>query len=302
MKNLFILLMAGGIVSSAAPTISAPPEPASNTGQLSPVLVINLTDGSRLRGTTNQESFTLRSETLGTLSVPLHSIRTVKLDRPSEPVTLMLQNGDRVQGVLAETTIALATLFGIVTLPLEKATSIEVRASDAANLDWEILPFPEDSDWPGPRGELARVTPDEIVLNGQPVWTKQAFSCPLIIKCEVMLDALIANDGAFNLALTPADAPPHLNTPPNSVIVSVGYTRSGGFVSLGRRNLNTKPFYIEPGKAYQLTVEVMENKIQIKVDDQTYDVGRRLEPTEFRIKLNGWQPGNTWRVRHFTTR
>lgn len=90
-------------------------------------IAVSLTDGSRVLGTTSLETLPVRSEALGKLNVPLNQIATVKFSKDRESVELTLRNGDRIQGGLAETTLKLATLFGSITVPLDKATEMQVR-------------------------------------------------------------------------------------------------------------------------------------------------------------------------------
>lgn len=91
----------------------------------SPRLTVNLTDGSKLIGATTLKALTLRSEALGKLSVPLERIASVKFSKDRESVTVTLQNGDKIQAGLADTTLPLTTVFGPVTVPLDKATEIQ---------------------------------------------------------------------------------------------------------------------------------------------------------------------------------
>jgi len=92
-----------------------------------PQLVVSLSDGSKLIGTTTLKELALRSEALGKLTVPLGRIASVKFSKDRESVTVTLHNGDRLQAGLADTTLALTTLFGPVTVPLDKVTEMQVR-------------------------------------------------------------------------------------------------------------------------------------------------------------------------------
>lgn len=95
-------------------------------------LLVHLADGSRLVGTTTLASLPLRSEALGKIEIPLDKIRTVTFSRDHESVTVVLGNGDKVQGGLGNLILKLRTSFGDVTIPVEHVTTlnVSVRAGD----------------------------------------------------------------------------------------------------------------------------------------------------------------------------
>ena len=97
------------------------------TGKSPLQLVISLTDGSRLIGTTALASLPLRSEALGKIEIPLSKIRNVKFSKDRESVTVLLANNDKMQGSLGKMTLALRTIYGEVAVPVEKTTTISIR-------------------------------------------------------------------------------------------------------------------------------------------------------------------------------
>jgi hypothetical protein len=111
----------------ATPTAPPVARPANAPLPVTPQLVLSLVDGSKLRGTTTAKELTLKSEALGKLTVPLERIRQVKFSKDRESVTITLLNGDRIQAALGDTKLALTTLFGLVTVPLDKATEMQVQ-------------------------------------------------------------------------------------------------------------------------------------------------------------------------------
>jgi hypothetical protein len=81
MKPLLIML-ALACAATAAET-NAPPQ-----------LVIALTDGSRLVGTTELAALAVRSVALGRIEIPLAKVRSVKFGKDHESATVALVNGD----------------------------------------------------------------------------------------------------------------------------------------------------------------------------------------------------------------
>lgn len=270
-----------------------------------PVLTVSLVDGSRLRGTSSLSELTLHSDALGKLTVALQRIATVKFGKPPGTVTLSLQNGDRIQAGLVDTKLVLTSVVGVVHVPLDKV--LEMRLSRGGGpLEWNIVPFPQNSDWPGPRGKPSLVTAEEVVSCGQPVRSTQSFNAPAVFECEVVLDELVTNDGAIWINLVPKDAEAHLNPPPATVTVQLGYSHPGGRnggLSVDGLRLTKRPMMIEPGKSYRLAIEVLTDKIRVSLDGQEYVAEGVTAPADgFQIRLMGWQPNNVWRVRDFRAR
>jgi len=276
------------------------------TNNSPPQLIVCLTDGSRLRGTTTLQVLTLRSEALGKLTVPLERIRQVKFSKDRESVTVTLHNGDRLQAGLADTTLALTTLFGPVTVPLDKVTEMQVRTGGRQAVEWEIEPFPQDSNWGGPRGQPCRLEDDGIVFFGQPIRTKQTFAAPTAFESDVVWEEGRQSDGALWFNLVPKGAEPGLNPPPGNIMVTFGYRQPGGrggHVSVDQQQLTREPFVLEKGKAYRLMVEVLADRIRVTLDGQAYESApMKYGFEEFHVRLMGWQPGNTWRVRNVSVR
>ena len=89
-------------------------------------LVVSLKDGSRIVGQvpSNAAPVTVRSAVMGELKLPLANVRAIQFDADKANITL--QNGDRLQGVLAQDAFKLATLVGNVSLPVIHITRLEV--------------------------------------------------------------------------------------------------------------------------------------------------------------------------------
>jgi hypothetical protein len=113
-------------------TCSAPLFAAEEADESPLQLTVELTDGSRLIGTSKLSSLPVRSEALGKIEIPLAKIRTVKFSHDHESVAVTMTNGDSVRGGLGDLSLQLRTSFGDITVPVEHVTtiSISVAATD----------------------------------------------------------------------------------------------------------------------------------------------------------------------------
>jgi len=94
-------------------------------------LTLDLTDGSRVIGTTILTRFPLQSEALGKLEIPLAQIRTLKFSRDRKALTVALVNGDRMQASIGDFSLSLRTLVGDIRIAIEHVTTISVAVAAA---------------------------------------------------------------------------------------------------------------------------------------------------------------------------
>jgi len=270
-------------------------------------VTLTLDDGSRLIGTTTLTNFPLRSEALGTMAIPLDKVRSLKFSPNHESVIVSLANGDKLQGSLGTVSLKLQTLLGVVTVPLEHVTAIDVQLKGGKLVEWDVLPFPRDCDWPGSRGEPATVTADEIVIRGQPVCSKQTYSAPLTFECELTVDQPLTHLENAVITLFPEGADPSLDPPVGSLDVLLQYEGAGGrgghlyFRQRGCDvvSLTKKPFVLQAGKPYQLKVEVLSDSLHVTLNGQEYEAeGVTLPFKSFHIRLEGWKPDKVWHLRN----
>src|SRR5664280_2334341 len=99
----------------------------------------------------------------------------------------------------------LGLLLGLVLLGAGCATT------GLSPLAWDALPFPRNSDWPGPKGLPAHIEDGDLILQGREARTRSAYSVPLTIECEFLLEARSGTDGGLAIRLVPLDQPPDLN-------------------------------------------------------------------------------------------
>ncbi len=273
-------------------------------------VALKLKDGSRILGQVNPSPLIVESESVGTVRIPLANVRSVQFAEDRPAASVVLQNGDRIIGQIKHPNIQVTTAFGDVTIPLKVVTVMELLPSGGVTVEWEALPFPKDSDWPGPKGERARIGDEEVVLLGQPVRTRGTFTSPVTVECELVLEGLDTNDGAVWLAFVPEDSPGHLD-PRGAVTVALGYQQrdgSGGQLTLeppDRRQvrLTTEKFNIQPGHPYRLRIELQPRGVKVVLDDGEFESADISAPAgRFYLRVMGWQPGNRWHLRKVSLR
>lgn len=91
-------------------------------------LDLDLVDGSRVIGVPTGTSVPLQTP-YAKMDIPLGQILTVGMGEDHETASVVLQNGDKLQGVLSVGPIELATLFGPVKVGIEHIRRIDVGMS-----------------------------------------------------------------------------------------------------------------------------------------------------------------------------
>ena len=275
-----------------------------------PRLEISLWDGSLLLGETSLASISLVSEGMGQMDVQLGFIGGISFSADHESDSVKFSNGDTIRGsVTGVKEISLKTLFGPVSVPLNVIRELRVHPDGTGRVvDWEVLPFPRDSNWPATRGEPAKVDADEIVLKGQPVRTQQSFSAPMSFGCEVTLEQLTSDDGCLWIEFVADGADPEPNVPPQSASLQLGYHQrgpGGGMFTIAGAgsppaDLVKDPFEFEAGKPCRLEIGVTpDGEIRATLNGQVFETRVTIPFKTFHIELMGWQPTNTWHVRDF---
>lgn len=176
---------------------------------------------------------------------------------------------------------------------------------------WEALPFPRNSDWPGPKGLPAHIEGDDLILQGREARTRSAYSVPLTIECEFLLEARSGTDGGLAIRLVPPDQPADSNITQTLYLV-LSYRPSGeAIVEIqrcdGSSRANTvwggKPFDLRVGKPNQLQIDLLREGIRFAVNGQTFEAKDVVVPYDpFYIQIWGWQPVNRWHLRNFMVR
>jgi hypothetical protein len=182
--------------------------------------------------------------------------------------------------------------------------------------DWIVLPFPANSDWPGPKGFAAVLGGGDFLLRGQPVRTRQSYSVPVHITFDVVLEERFAPDGSMQVIFDPADVPDDLQGEQN-IDAQMCYRNRGAYsgtdgilvnelLSLGenfhpqsRIIWPEKPFQLNAGETYHVSLVVTARGMQWTINGETHDLtGVKVPFDKFRITLYGWQPTDRWHVRN----
>ena len=91
-------------------------------------LTVELRDGSRVLGTSQEKQFEFRSEVLGELKLPLEKIRFVETTAKTNFVKLTTASDDALTVAFAMDEIRVATTYGLVKLPVAMIKNVRVSA------------------------------------------------------------------------------------------------------------------------------------------------------------------------------
>jgi len=181
-------------------------------------------------------------------------------------------------------------------------------SAHAQSITWEILPWPANQNWPGPRGNPAITNGNEVILTGQDVLSVQTFTAPLSVSFDVVLAAKSTTDGAFELFFVPTGEPTSLLPNPD-IELFWGESQSGNDYLEVQQN-HSGPYIwgpvsypLTPGTQYHMTVNVATNG-QVSWAINGVDVGLGTSVVvpypSFQIRLSSWQPTQVWEVTNFT--
>jgi hypothetical protein len=118
-----------GFCVATALITAARAEPAKDAPPLR--LEVDLVDGSRLIGTPGIATVPVQTS-YAKMDVPLTQIKALKIGDDHETVTLNLRNGDTLTGVISLKPIEMKTVFGSVSIGIERLRAIRVVRSDGA--------------------------------------------------------------------------------------------------------------------------------------------------------------------------
>jgi hypothetical protein len=116
---------------------------AGGTSNESIRISMELTDGSRLIGTTAVTSVRLVSA-IGKIELPVGTLRSVQFNPDRETVTVRLVNNDLLSGVLDLPVLPMQTLFGSVAVPMTQCRSLAF--SSGRGYDGLVLHYTFDED------------------------------------------------------------------------------------------------------------------------------------------------------------
>jgi len=178
----------------------------------------------------------------------------------------------------------------------------------AQSVTWEILPWPSNQNWPGPRGSPAMTNGNQIVLTGRDVLSVQAFTGPLTISCDVVLPAKSTSDGGFEFFFVPTGEPIGLLPNPDIELL-MAESQSGNDYLQVQDNQDTSspwgpvPYPIAAGTTYHVSVDVAANgQVSWAINGVDVGLGNSVVVPygNFQIRLSSWQPTQVWQVNNFT--
>ena len=180
--------------------------------------------------------------------------------------------------------------------------------ASAQSVTWQILPWPDDQNWLGPRGNPAVTNGNQVTLTGQDVRTVQSFTGPSTISFDVSMQAKITPDGGFHLQFVPTGEPVNLLANPNiDLQMNWGNLTLGDTLGVQQNNgsylWGLNPFTFSAGTVYHYSVTVAGNG-QIGWSINGADVGLSnsivLPFSNYQLRLVSWQPTAVWQVSNFT--
>jgi len=275
-------------------------------------LSLKLRDGSLIIGTMKDDELPVDSEAIGTIKLPLSRVTNIKFGDAGKPDTIALNNGDKLKGEIRLAKISVEAVFGRVSVPKAVLAEIQVKSAGgrAARLEWETLPFFQDSDWPGDRGQRAEIQDDgSIIFHGQPVLSKETYSLPLTIEYDVTIPEPSENDGGFTLAAFQPDQPTDMDVRDAVMFYLSTQNRGGATVvchflkgsKRGKKIWGDRPVAITPGKTYHCRLTMNADEVLFDVGEQSFQlVGVKVPYDKFKIWLWGWRTTDAWRVSNFT--
>jgi hypothetical protein len=176
---------------------------------------------------------------------------------------------------------------------------------------WQALPFPSDSDWPGPFGSPAVISPNKISMTGQPVRTLESYSGPLTITFDTFLQTNLTANGSLNVLFGPSGTASNL-TPLPSLWFEMDLPNgngSGAFLQLeewtsvhSRTSIWTSAFSFAVGATNHVSLTLSSGALTgFTVNNQSYTapVSAVLPVSPFQIQMSSQQPTDPWTVLNF---
>ncbi len=179
----------------------------------------------------------------------------------------------------------------------------------AQSVTWQILPFPTNSNWPGPQGEPAVTNGNTVTLDGQPVRTVQTFTPPVTISYDMSLDARSTSDGYLALYFMP---PGQGTGNPDPATVAFTIYRNDGQDALridqDAPSGNTTvwgevPFSVSAETNYHVVMTVSSGgQLTWSINGEAYSITSNVTVpfNPFQLEVESWQPGDIWQVSNFT--
>lgn len=177
----------------------------------------------------------------------------------------------------------------------------------AQTITWQLLPWPDNQNWPGSQGSPAVTNGDQIILTGQDVLSLQTFTAPLTITCDVVLPAKSTTDGTFELFFVPTGEKTNLLPNPD-IELDMSESQSGDDYLDVQENHGALipqgpiPYPIATQTVYHVSVVVAANR-QVTWSINGQDVALTnlivVPYAKFQLRLSTWQPPQVWQISNF---
>ncbi len=105
---------------------------------------VKLTDGSKVIGEMSLETLPLESTVLGKMSIPIKRIRSLKFKDDHQSATVLLENGDKIEGAVGVEDFKLAAMFGEAVLPKPVVVELQFLGAIANLAEGLVVHFPLD--------------------------------------------------------------------------------------------------------------------------------------------------------------
>jgi len=179
----------------------------------------------------------------------------------------------------------------------------------AQSVTWQILPWPDNQNWGGPRGNPAITNGNQITLTGQNVLSVQSFTGPLTISFDVLLPARSTQNGSFDFFFVLTNQATNLEPDPN-IDLQMGFDNLSSDHLTVYRNIvpnaniwGPNPFTVSANTTYHYSISVAANgQVGWSINGQDVGLSNAVVVSygTFKIYLSGWQPTAVWQVTNFT--
>ena len=240
-------------------------EDTNSTKIVQPRLTLQLTDGSCIIGIPSIAAFPIRT-TYAEMNIPLRHIRRVRIPEGADRLAVLdLQNGDRLQGMIGLDRIALATVFGDVSIELGYLKQMQVSVPGVFPKDGLVAWYRfddgtcKDSSAYGNHGVVQSATTVTSDRLSQDKDTAFRFS----VNGEIIISTVnprLAGDQPFSISLWTKPFGTRYTKNNSGVLVSIGgdneNSASGLFVK-GDSNILT---FVNPNPSLKSAAGLVPNK------------------------------------------
>jgi hypothetical protein len=192
--------------------------------------------------------------------------------------------------------------------------STRPSGSKQCEVDWTVLPFPSNCDWPGAKGYSAELGNGTFLLRGQSIRSRGSFSGPVTISLDTVLEDRIGTDGYVSIELLPdglsaAEQSPQVfgfymvyrNNANDGLTIYQRLGLTEDFHPVSRLVWGEQPFGISAGRPYHIELHVGNSSWTVSINGKQFEILDIAIPYKnYQIQINGWQPTVRWHVRNLS--